>query len=96
MGGGSSSGSSGAGSSLGGWLGGSVTLIDFSNAMGVGETHAYHDQFDVSTLAYRAPELLYGLPFDTPIDIWSLGVTLAELYAHPAPDDFHPAHTSRT
>ena len=56
-----------------------VVLIDFSNAMQLQEASAYHDEFEVTTLAYRAPELLYGQPFDAPIDIWSLGVTLAEM-----------------
>ena len=56
-------------------------LIDFSNAMARSEAAAYHDTFDVCTLAYRAPEVLYGLPFDCKIDLWSLGVTLAELYS---------------
>ena len=32
------------------------------------------------TLAYRAPEVLYGVAFDTQIDMWSLGCILAELY----------------
>ena len=40
----------------------------------------YYDTFEVVTLGYRAPELLYGRAFGTPIDMWSLGVTLAELY----------------
>jgi hypothetical protein len=64
-----------------GWLGDGVRLIDFSNAMGRDETGAYHDTFEVQTLGYRAPEVLYGLAFDTPIDMWSLGTTLAELYS---------------
>lgn len=29
---------------------------------------------------YRAPEILLGCPYDTKIDIWSLGCTLYELY----------------
>ena len=64
-----------------GALGGRVVLIDFSNAMALHEAPAYHDAFDVQTLAYRAPEVVYGLPFGCPIDLWSLGVTLAELYS---------------
>ena len=35
----------------------------------------------MQTLAYRAPEVVYGVPFGCAIDLWSLGVTLAELYA---------------
>jgi len=55
-------------------------LIDFSNAMGLGEQAAYHDAFDVQTLSYRAPEVIYGQPFGHAIDAWSLGVSLAELF----------------
>lgn len=29
---------------------------------------------------YRAPEILLGCPYDTKIDMWSLGCTLFELY----------------
>ncbi|KAJ1921408.1 U4/U6 small nuclear ribonucleoprotein prp4 [Mycoemilia scoparia] len=29
---------------------------------------------------YRAPEIMLGLPYDTAIDTWSVGVTLFELY----------------
>ncbi|WWC86039.1 uncharacterized protein L201_000910 [Kwoniella dendrophila CBS 6074] len=29
---------------------------------------------------YRAPEIILGLPYDTAIDIWSIGCTLYELY----------------
>jgi hypothetical protein len=62
-------------------LGGRVLLIDFSNAMGLHEAPAYHDDFEVQTLAYRAPEVVYGVPFGCAIDLWSFGVTLAELYS---------------
>ena len=62
-----------------GALGGGVRfrLIDFSNAMSLAESSAYHDSFDVQTLSYRAPEVVYGEPFAHPIDMWSLGVSLA-------------------
>ena len=29
---------------------------------------------------YRSPEIILGLPYGTPIDIWSFGCILAELY----------------
>ena len=48
--------------------------------MGLGEQAAYHDAFDVQTLSYRAPEVIYGQPFGHAIDVWSLGVSLAELF----------------
>ena len=47
--------------------------------MSVEETAAYFDTFDVQTLGYRAPEVIYGAKFGVAIDMWSLGVTLAEL-----------------
>jgi hypothetical protein len=70
----------------GGWYSGGVEssgrvlLIDFSNAMACEEAPAYHDTFEVQTLGYRAPEAVYGVPFGTSIDMWSLGVCLAELH----------------
>ena len=48
--------------------------------MSLGEQAAYHDAFDVQTLSYRAPEVIYGQPFGHAIDAWSLGVSLAELF----------------
>ncbi|KAL1495705.1 hypothetical protein AB1Y20_016568 [Prymnesium parvum] len=66
-----------------------VHLIDFSNAMRLEEAAAYHDTFDVVTLAYRAPEVVYGAAFSFPIDMWATAVTIAELFCgrrliHPA------------
>ena len=62
VGGGVNGGVNGGGASasltLSALVGGSVVLMDFSNAMALGETEAYHDDFEVTTLAYRAPELL--------------------------------------
>lgn len=29
---------------------------------------------------YRAPEIILGMPYDCPVDIWSMGCTLYELY----------------
>ena len=48
--------------------------------MSLDEQAAYHDAFDVQTLSYRAPEVIYGQPFGHAIDAWSLGVILAELF----------------
>ena len=78
-------GACGGGGGFGGaWFGGATAtrfkLIDFSNAMSVAESAAYHDAFDVQTLSYRAPEVIFGEPFDFAIDMWSLGTTLAELF----------------
>jgi serine/threonine protein kinase len=57
-----------------------VKLSDLGNSFSVSESGAYHDDFELQTLAYRAPEVLYGLPFDTQIDMWSLGCLLVEVY----------------
>jgi serine/threonine protein kinase len=38
--------------------------------MTVNETARYYQDFDVQTLYYRAPEVLLGIPFSYPIDIW--------------------------
>lgn len=34
----------------------------------------------VVTLWYRAPEVLLGLPYATPVDLWAVGCIIAELY----------------
>ena len=43
------------------------------------EASLYYDDFDVQTLYYRAPEVLLGVGFSAPIDMWSLGCVLMEL-----------------
>uniref|UniRef100_A0A3Q3XMC1 Protein kinase domain-containing protein n=1 Tax=Mola mola TaxID=94237 RepID=A0A3Q3XMC1_MOLML len=58
-----------------------VKLIDFGLAYPVhGKPCAV-----VQTVGYRAPEVMLDIPFDEAIDMWSLGVTAAELAA-----GFHP------
>jgi serine/threonine protein kinase len=34
----------------------------------------------VQSRFYRSPEVLLGLPYSQPIDLWSLGCIIAELY----------------
>ncbi|KAF7290133.1 Lanosterol 14-alpha-demethylase [Mycena kentingensis (nom. inval.)] len=70
---------------------GRVVLIDFGIAYEA-STHgiagdmwlekAGHMYFEVSTSAYRAPELLFGTrAYNAPsIDLWSLGAVLAEMF----------------
>jgi serine/threonine protein kinase len=60
---------------------GRLRLIDFGNAMLIENAPLYYDDFEVQSLCYRAPEVLLGLPFDTPIDMWSFGCVLAEMAA---------------
>ncbi|XP_022093013.1 uncharacterized protein LOC110980534 isoform X2 [Acanthaster planci] len=59
-----------------------VKVIDFGNAIHCvyDELSLYYDDFELQTLLYRAPEVVYGLPFGPEIDMWSLGCILVELY----------------
>ncbi|XP_038077357.1 uncharacterized protein LOC119745208 [Patiria miniata] len=59
-----------------------VKVIDFGNAIHCvyDELSLYYDDFELQTLLYRAPEVVYGLPFGPEIDMWSVGCILAELY----------------
>ncbi|ESO05842.1 hypothetical protein HELRODRAFT_159919 [Helobdella robusta] len=54
-----------------------IKVIDFGSA-------CYNSQTLCSTYLqsryYRSPEILLGLPFSYPIDVWSLGCVLAELF----------------
>jgi len=62
-----------------------VRLTDFGNAIKSREVVLYSQDFQIQTMAYRAPEVLLGGcgkegSFDHKIDMWSLGVLLVELY----------------
>ncbi|MCL7030740.1 hypothetical protein MKW94_028084 [Papaver nudicaule] len=55
-----------------------LKLCDFGNSMFAGKneiTPCLVSRF------YRAPEVILGLPYDHPMDIWSVGCTLYELYS---------------
>jgi serine/threonine protein kinase len=53
-----------------------VKLIDFGSACFEGHTsHTY-----IQSRFYRSPEVLIGLPYDSAIDMWSLGCVAAELF----------------
>ena len=53
-----------------------IKLIDFGSACFEGQTtHTY-----IQSRFYRSPEVLVGLPYDSAIDIWSLGCVAAELF----------------
>ncbi|KAK8458725.1 hypothetical protein SEVIR_3G427300v4 [Setaria viridis] len=54
-----------------------LKLCDFGNAMlaGMNEVTPY-----LVSRFYRAPEIILGLPYDHPLDIWSVGCCLYELY----------------
>jgi hypothetical protein len=53
-----------------------IKLIDFGSACFEGNTaHTY-----IQSRFYRSPEVLVGLPYDSAIDMWSLGCVAAELF----------------
>lgn len=53
-----------------------VKVIDFGSSCLEDETRYTY----IQSRFYRAPEVILGLPYGTPIDMWSLGCILAELY----------------
>ena len=53
-----------------------VRLIDFGSSCTVGESMYTY----IQSRYYRAPEVVLELPYDTKIDVWSLGCVLYELY----------------
>jgi dual specificity tyrosine-phosphorylation-regulated kinase 2/3/4 len=53
-----------------------VKVIDFGSSCYVSD----HLCSYVQSRAYRAPEVILGLPYDSKIDIWSLGCVIYELY----------------
>ncbi|KAH9626811.1 hypothetical protein KSS87_002457, partial [Heliosperma pusillum] len=54
-----------------------LKLCDFGNAMLAGKNEI--TPYLVSRF-YRAPEIILGLPYDHPMDIWSVGCCLYEFY----------------
>ena len=53
-----------------------IRLIDFGSA-------TFHDEYHssvVSTRHYRAPEIILGLGWSYPCDIWSIGCILVEFF----------------
>ncbi|KAI4379155.1 hypothetical protein MLD38_005489 [Melastoma candidum] len=65
-----------------------VKLCDFGNAMFSGKNEI--TPYLVSRF-YRAPEIILGLPYDHPMDIWSVGCCLYELYTGKV---IFPGHTN--
>ncbi|CAH1117349.1 unnamed protein product [Phaedon cochleariae] len=58
---------------------GHIKLADF----GLAKTYDFEMKLTsvVVTLWYRAPEVLLGLTYATPVDIWSIGCIIVELYS---------------
>jgi len=57
-----------------------IKIADFGNTIHADSAFMNYDNFEIQSLLYRAPEVLMGLPFTSKIDIWSLGLIIAELY----------------
>jgi len=59
-----------------------IKVVDFGNAIHWvhREVSLYYDEFELQTLLYRTPEVMFGVPFGPEINIWSLGCILTELY----------------
>ncbi|RLN19030.1 hypothetical protein C2845_PM02G01040 [Panicum miliaceum] len=55
-----------------------LKLCDFGSAMSAGMNEI--TPYLVSRF-YRAPEIILGLPYDHPLDMWSVGCSLFELYS---------------
>ena len=56
---------------------GLVKLIDFGSACHTSMNHGYTY---VQSRFYRAPEVILGMPYSTPVDMWSLGCIAVELW----------------
>jgi hypothetical protein len=55
---------------------GSVRIIDFGSAcMGQDRMYSY-----IQSRFYRAPEVILGIRYSFPVDMWSVGCLIAELY----------------
>mmetsp|Transcript_37515 Transcript_37515/g.27667 ORF Transcript_37515/g.27667 Transcript_37515/m.27667 type:complete len:95 (+) Transcript_37515:526-810(+) len=54
----------------------SLKLIDFGSACFEGFAVFQY----IQSRYYRSPEILMGLPYDSAIDMWSLGCIAAELF----------------
>ncbi|KAI9084931.1 hypothetical protein K1719_033104 [Acacia pycnantha] len=65
-----------------------LKLCDFGNAMFAGKNEV--TPYLVSRF-YRAPEIILGLQYDHPLDIWSVGCCLYELYTGKV---LFPGHTN--
>ncbi len=63
--------------------GAGIKLIDFSNTVRVDNFPIYYDDFNLQTIAYRAPEIFAGDSSFTPkIDVWSAGIVLLEAFIY--------------
>jgi hypothetical protein len=56
-----------------------IKLIDFGGATHDGPAAGAHRGL-INTRQYRSPEVILGMPWSCPSDVWSLGCILVELY----------------
>eukprot|EP01117_Protostelium_nocturnum_P013290 TRINITY_DN4947_c0_g1_i1.p1 TRINITY_DN4947_c0_g1~~TRINITY_DN4947_c0_g1_i1.p1 ORF type:complete len:573 (+),score=138.37 TRINITY_DN4947_c0_g1_i1:260-1978(+) len=57
-----------------------LKVADFGNSFTRDKADIYYKDFEVQSLLYRAPEVLFGLPFGVEIDTWSVGCILMEIF----------------
>lgn len=57
-----------------------VRFIDFGNAVHFDNVSGYFIDFEIQSLAYRAPEVVFGCEFDEKIDVWSIGCCLFAIW----------------
>jgi len=55
-----------------------VKLIDFGSSCFLRDRQSSY----IQSRSYRAPEVILGLPYDSKIDVWSLGCVVAEMYTN--------------
>lgn len=53
-----------------------IKIIDFGSSCHVNERMYTY----IQSRFYRAPEIIFGIPYDLAIDMWSFGCILVELY----------------
>lgn len=72
-----------------------IKIADFGNCIIFDQLKKYKGISEVQTESHRAPELLAGLPFGRPADMWSIGIILCQAILGKNP--FHvPGSTSKT
>ena len=55
-----------------------IVLSDFGETRSGTNTELHHG--DIQPLEYRAPEVLLGIPFSYPVDIWNAGLMVYYMF----------------
>lgn len=71
-----------------------VCLTDFGFAKKLKESGELCDEY-IGTIYYAAPEIINGKPYDSSVDIWSLGVTMYILLCGELPFPIYPESVLR-